>query len=167
MPSDDDATQQDRPPTPSADLTTDRPRPSPFDRAFNTNVRAWRARRRWWVLTAVAALVLVGWAVAAYRDGHVIPRINAITDDRVALQQKVAAALPIGSTKAQVAAWLNGQGIAYGSIGELKTNKPIGFGGGWHYSNWMEQHGSVQMEFYFDDDDKLVNETVDIFIPSF
>ncbi|HVS36058.1 MAG TPA: hypothetical protein VMS17_10800 [Gemmataceae bacterium] len=162
MQTSDDAVQPNSPNATPTDIAADKPSPTPFDQPFRTDVRLKRIRWRWWVLEAIGGLVMVGWGVAAFRDKHIVPRINARADDEAALQQKVAVALPLGSTKAQVVAWLNGQGIVYGPING-PHGKPVGLASRWKYSNWMGDSGSVRVDFYFDDEGKLKEEFVEIY----
>ena len=164
MRSNDDAMQPDYPPGPLADVNADKPRPSPFDRAFNTDVQR-QAKAAPVALLALAVLPMIGWAAAAYRDGRIIPRLDPHGDDEAALQRKVAAALPLGSTRGQVEAWLKGQGVRYCELAEADDHRPVGFGSLQPYSDWIGEAGQVQMEFDFGDDGRLKEETVRIFIP--
>ena len=159
MRSNDDAMQPDYPPGPLADVNADKPRPSPFDRAFNTDVRAKRRRRRW-ALLALAVLPMIGWAAAAYRDGRIIPRLDPHGDDEAALQRKVAAALPLGSTKGQVEAWLKGQGVRYCELAEADDHRPVGFGSLQPYSDWIGETGQAKWNLTSATTEDLKEETV-------
>jgi hypothetical protein len=160
----DDAVQRGGPRAPPADVIADKPHPSPIDRAFNTDVHAKKRRRRWWVLAAVGVLVALVWGVPAYFDGHIIPRLNPAGADEAALKRKVAAALPPGSTRTQVEAWLKSPGIPYGDILDVKSDKAVGVGTRQPYSDWLGETGFVSLDFYFDDDGKLTKTYVRVFI---
>jgi hypothetical protein len=161
----DNAVQPNAPHVPPADVTADNPRPSPFDWAFNTNVRARRIRRRCWVLAAAGVLVALAWGVPAYLDRHVVPRLNPRAADEAELKGKVASALQPGSTRAQTEAWLKSQGLAY-SLCDVKGDKVIGIGSERPYSDWLGETGYVSLEFYFDDDGKLTKTYVEVFVYS-
>ncbi len=159
MRSNDDAMQPDCPPGPLADVNADKPRPSPFDRAFNTDVHR-QAKAAPVALLALAVLPMIGWAAAAYRDGRIIPRLDPHGDDEAALQRKVAAALPLGSTKGQVEAWLKGQGVRYCELAEAETTGRSASEAFSFTPTGSERAGQARMEFDFDDDGRLKEEIV-------
>jgi hypothetical protein len=88
--------------------------------------------------------------------------MNPRADDEAALRQRIAVALPLGATRPQVEAWLKAQRYPYGAILDGRTHKPLGFVSLQSYTDWLGENGDTDMEFYFDDDGKLKEETVNI-----
>lgn len=63
MQPDRDAVQSDGPPIPPTGVTADKPGPSPFDPAFNTDVSLKGGPWRWWPLVFVSVGAVSGFAV--------------------------------------------------------------------------------------------------------
>jgi hypothetical protein len=91
--------------------------------------------------------------------------VNPIPGDEDAARWRVATALPLGSTKAQVVTWLASEGVRADRIwtgadccAQVYAEQP--------YSSWLGYSGDVQMEFYFDGDGRLVRRLVAIEIVS-
>jgi hypothetical protein len=85
--------------------------------------------------------------------------------DEDAVRQKVAVALPLGSTRTQAEAWLASEGLSLGDIYDGQGNV-CGLSATKPYSNWGGERGEIDIELYFDTGGKLTQRHVDIDVPS-
>ena len=123
-----------------------------------------KARGRWWALLVLGLLLLTAWAGAAYYTSCPVP-INPVVWDEATARRQVATALPLGSTRQQVLAWLQANSIPHDDdanaqcgIVRIFARKP--------YTGWLFDRGMVGMEFDFDCSGKLVDEKTHNWIAS-
>lgn len=165
-----DAVQPERSPVPSADLGPNRPQPPPSGRAVVKDHYVWRIGL--WALFPLAVLAAFAVELAAYNEATYRPYLFLsastlpIATDDAALKRRVAAALPLGSTREQVESWLKAQGYPRSDIVDVASGKSVGIGCVMPYPNTVGLPGDIRIEFHFDKNDKLDDETVYIFIPS-
>jgi hypothetical protein len=126
-----------------------------------------KSRRRWVLFALVVVICLLlacGWA--GNWSCLFWPNPD-VAGDEAAFKRKVAEALPLGSTRKQVEAWLEGQGISHEGedILDGPGGKPIGIGTSTPYSKECLP-GQFLLEFYFDSDGKLTEEYVRLLLPN-
>jgi hypothetical protein len=108
--------------------------------------------RRFCLFVALPLACLLVVAVAVW--WHLAETINPIPADEEAARQQVAAALPLGSTRKQVEAWLAAKWIGVDNFSQvvLTARKD--------YLNWRGNSGDLWMEFYFDEQGRLTRSNV-------
>ena len=111
------------------------------------------------LLFAVLVTALFSWAVLS----SMYP-FSFAADERT-VQDRVASALPLGSTWEEVERWLQTEGVTISQIVD-KEGHSIGISGEKPYTTWNGTWGIIVMEFYFGQVHRLSERVVYIDVPS-
>lgn len=71
------------------------------------------------------------------------------------LQSKALSALPVGSSREQVEAWLNANGLPYQPVYSKDGKRLLWYLVRMQNGSWVEPHASLHMTFYFDAAERL------------
>jgi len=115
-------------------------------------------KRKWLLILPLTALAAVLYWVVLPPPSKETPRVSVSV-----LRARMEAALPPGTPRSQVEAWLASEELGWSDITKVGTNQRIGLGGRIRdiYRSGYGKGTEIRFDVYFDEQDKLVSLTVE------